>query len=56
VDPATTLQVCNALIKANKDYEFLMVPGAGHGMGGTYGARRMQDFFVRNLLGVEPRR
>jgi len=31
-----------------------VIPGAGHGMGGAYGQRRMQDFFVRNLLGTEP--
>ena len=56
VDPASTMQVCNALIKAGKDYEFLVVPGAGHGVAGSpYGKRRMQDFFVRHLLGKEPR-
>ncbi|MCA9299584.1 MAG: prolyl oligopeptidase family serine peptidase, partial [Phycisphaerales bacterium] len=31
VDPASTLQVVDALIKANKDFELLFVPGAGHG-------------------------
>jgi dipeptidyl aminopeptidase/acylaminoacyl peptidase len=55
VDPASTMQVVNALIKANKDFELLVVPGADHGLGGAYGARRQQDFFVRHLLGVEPR-
>jgi dipeptidyl aminopeptidase/acylaminoacyl peptidase len=56
VDPASTMQVCNALIKAGKDYELLVVPGAGHGVaGGPYGKRRLQDFFVRSLLGKEPR-
>jgi dipeptidyl aminopeptidase/acylaminoacyl peptidase len=56
VDPASTMQVCNALIKAGKDYELLIVPGAGHGVAGSpYGKRRLQDFFVRNLLGKEPR-
>ncbi len=56
VDPASTMQVVNALVKADKDFDLLVVPGAGHGMGGVYGARRMQDFFVRHLLGVEPRK
>jgi dipeptidyl aminopeptidase/acylaminoacyl peptidase len=57
VDPASTMQVVNALIKANKDFDFLIVPGGGHGSGESpYAARRRQDFFVRNLLGVEPRR
>jgi dipeptidyl aminopeptidase/acylaminoacyl peptidase len=55
VDPASTMQVVNALIKANKDFELLVVPGADHGIGGAYGARRQQDIFVRHLLGVEPR-
>ena len=56
VDPATTMQVVNALIKADKDFELLVSPGSGHGVAGTpYGKRRLQDFFVRNLLGVEPR-
>ena len=56
VDPASTRQVVNALIKANKDFEYLEVPGAGHGVAGTpYGKRRLQDFFVRTLLSKEPR-
>lgn len=55
VDPASTMQVVNALIKADKDFEMLVVPGAGHGIGGAYGSRRRQDYFVRHLLGVEPR-
>lgn len=55
VDPASTYQVADALIRANKDFELLTVPGAGHGYGGAYGMRRLQDFFVRHLLGVEPR-
>jgi dipeptidyl aminopeptidase/acylaminoacyl peptidase len=56
VDPASTMQVVNALIKADKDFDFLVVPGQGHGAAETtYGNRRRQDFFVRHLLGVEPR-
>jgi len=57
VDPASTMQVVNALIKADKDFELVVVPGAGHGAGESpYGQRRRADFFVRHLLGVEPRR
>ena len=56
VDPASTLQVVNALVKADKDFDLLIVPGAGHGVGESpYGRRRRMDFFVRHLLGVEPR-
>jgi len=54
VDPASTMQVVNALIKANKMFDLLVVPGANHGSGGIYGERKRNDFFVRNLLGVEP--
>jgi len=56
VDPASTMQVVDALIKADKDFEMLVVPGAGHGVGERpYAKRRRADFFVRNLLAVEPR-
>ena len=56
VDPASTMQVVDALIKADKDFDLLVIPGAGHGAGGgRYGRRRMADYFVRHLLGVEPR-
>ncbi len=43
------MRLADALIKANKDFDLVVVPGAGHGMGGAYGERRMQDFFVRHL-------
>ncbi|PIB03141.1 hypothetical protein CB0940_12010 [Cercospora beticola] len=32
VDPSSTLQVVNALNKAGKDFDFMIVPGAGHGV------------------------
>ena len=55
VDPASTMQVVNALIKANKDFELIVFPGADHGAGGgPYGERRKRDFFVRHLLRVQP--
>jgi dipeptidyl-peptidase-4 len=55
VDPSSTMQVVNALIKADKDFDLLVIPNADHGEDGDYGERRRRDFFVRNLLGVEPR-
>jgi dipeptidyl-peptidase-4 len=56
VDPASTMQVVDALIRADKDFDLLVVPGGGHGVGsGRYGMRRTRDFFVRHLLGVAPR-
>ena len=54
VDPSSTLQVVNALIEADKDFDFLLFPGGGHGAGGDFGARKRNDYFVRHLLDVEP--
>lgn len=54
VDPSSTYQVVDALIKANKDFEFILVPGARHTMGENFGEHKRDDFFVKNLLGVEP--
>lgn len=52
VDPASTLQVIDALIKADKDFDFIIVPGADHGAGDSqYGRRRRTDFFLRHLQG-----
>lgn len=56
VDPSSTYQVVNALIKANKDFEFILIPNARHTMGENYGEHKRDDFFVKNLLGVEPPR
>ncbi len=56
VDPASTMQVVDALIKADRDFDLLVIPGAGHGAAGTkYGRRRQADYFVRHLLDKEPR-
>ncbi len=54
VDPASTYQVVNQLIKSNKDFELLVIPGAGHTNGGAYGEHKRFDFFARHLLGVKP--
>jgi len=52
VDPSSTMQVVNALIKSKKDFELLYMPGAGHGVAGTpYGAHRLEEFFIRTFLG-----
>ncbi len=51
VDPASTMQVVNALEKANKDFEFIVITGSDHGAAETpYGSQRRMDFLVRNLL------
>jgi dipeptidyl aminopeptidase/acylaminoacyl peptidase len=54
VPPESTLRFADALVKAGKDFDLLVVPGANHGAGGAYGLRRRDDFFVRHLLGQEP--
>ncbi len=56
VDPASTMQVVNALVKADKDFDLLVMPGTNHGAAETpYASRRRMDFLVRHLLGTEPR-
>ena len=54
VDPASTMQVADALIKANKDFELVVLPGVHHTLGESFGEHKRYDFFVRHLLGVEP--
>lgn len=54
VDPASTMQVANALVKANKDFELVVIPGAHHTMGEDYGEHKRYDFFVRHLMGKTP--
>jgi dipeptidyl aminopeptidase/acylaminoacyl peptidase len=56
VPPNNTLLVVDALIKANKDFDLLMVPNAGHSFGAAtpYVTRRRWDYFVRYLVGGIP--
>jgi dienelactone hydrolase len=54
VDPASSLQVVNALVKANKHFEMLYIPGQNHGVSVLANQHYLQDYFVHNLLGVEP--
>ena len=51
-----TMQVLDALIKANKDVDLLIVPGANHStlLDNPYFIRRAWDYFVKNLMGIEP--
>jgi dipeptidyl aminopeptidase/acylaminoacyl peptidase len=53
VPPESTMRFVDSLIKAGKDFDLLVIPGAGHGMGGAYGHRRMLDFFARHLLSTD---
>jgi len=56
VPPNNTLLVVDALVKANKDFDLLMLPNQRHGYGNAsnYMTRRRWDYFVRYLLGIEP--
>jgi len=54
VDPSSTKQLMNALIKSNKNFDFIEIPGMGHSLGGDYGEHKRRDFFVKHLLGVDP--
>ena len=50
VDPSSTLQVVNALEKADKDFEMLIITGSDHGAAeSAYGNRRRSDFLVAHL-------
>ncbi|MEN3324464.1 DPP IV N-terminal domain-containing protein [Mariniflexile soesokkakense] len=54
VDPSSTMQFVDALIKANKDFELVTVPGMAHSSGGAFGERKRKDFFVKHLMNVTP--
>lgn len=56
VPPSNTMLMADALIKANKDFDLLMIPNAGHGFGAarSYWMRRRWDYFVKHLHGIEP--
>ncbi len=53
VHPANTIRMANALIKANKRFELVMLPGQRHGFGPMteYFFWRSCDFFAAHLLG-----
>ncbi|MDH7599691.1 MAG: prolyl oligopeptidase family serine peptidase [Sedimentisphaerales bacterium] len=54
VPPESTMRFVDALIRANKDFDLLVIPNGGHGAGGQYYQRRLLDFFTRYLKGIEP--
>jgi len=59
VDPSSTMQVVNALIAANKTFDLLVMTGGEHGAGrrgpsAPYGDRKLYDFFLRSLRGIDP--
>lgn len=54
VPPESTFRFADALIKANKDFDLVVIPGADHTDGGPYGEKKRRDFFVRWLHGTNP--
>ncbi len=55
VPPYSTMLVVDELIKANKDFDLIMLPNRTHGFGNEpYMVRRRWDYFVKHLLGAEP--
>lgn len=56
VHPAMTIQLINALTRANRDYDFIIAPDRPHSLTEPYFIRRRWDYFVRYLAGMEPPR
>lgn len=55
VPPYNTLVVVEALIKANKDFDMIMLPNRGHGFAREpFMLRKRWDYFVEHLMGVKP--
>jgi dipeptidyl aminopeptidase/acylaminoacyl peptidase len=52
VPPESTMRLVDALIRADKSFDLLVVPNGGHGIGGAYGQRRMHEYFSEHLLGT----
>jgi len=54
VHPANSIRMVDALIKANKRFDFLLLPGQRHGFGDMteYFFWRMADYFSQHLLGA----
>jgi len=54
VDPSSSMQVINALVKAHKHFDMLYIPGQDHGVGVLGTEHYRDDYFVHYLLAVEP--
>lgn len=52
VHPANTFRLADALIKNNKRFDMLVIPGADHGLGDRYYMNVIRYYFVENLLGL----
>jgi dipeptidyl aminopeptidase/acylaminoacyl peptidase len=54
VPPESTMRFVDALVRAGKDFDLLVVPNADHGAPSPVTQRRLQDFFMHTLLGTDP--
>lgn len=54
VPPAATFRLIEALQKANKDFDLILLPNVGHACSPDYLTRRTWDYFVEHLMGVQP--
>jgi dipeptidyl aminopeptidase/acylaminoacyl peptidase len=57
VNPSATFKLAEALIKADKDFDMLILPGMRHGYNGVhqeYFTKRKWNYFVENLQGTKP--
>jgi dipeptidyl aminopeptidase/acylaminoacyl peptidase len=54
VPPESTFRLADALKKADKDFDLLIIGGSDHTDGGPYGRAKKRDFFVKHLLNVDP--
>lgn len=50
VHPAQTIRLADALMKANKRFDLMIIPGADHGLGSPYYINLIRYYFVENLL------
>lgn len=54
VHPAMTIQLVDALIRANRDFDLIIAPNRGHSLNEPYFIRRRWDYFVTHLMGGTP--
>jgi dipeptidyl-peptidase 4 len=55
VNPASTLRFTAALVKADRDFDLVIIPNRSHGLSDhPYYLRKLWDYFTEHLLGVEP--
>lgn len=50
VHPSTTFRLADALMKANKRFDMMVMPGMDHGVGNAYYYNLIRYYFVEHLL------